>query len=385
MNYFPVCRHSVKWKLKYFLWIFKHFFIKEYSRKNIKIFEKNLKSIFEKDIIAVNSFRSVFSATLRYLKQHGKSKILFPETYFLPLLKTAELEGFTVEFYKETDNIKRFIFSLNKKINEFSPDIILLSHHYGKEFTFSEEMKKLCRENNIVILEDMAHSFGLKKCAGNFSFLSFGTGKDLCGPGGGAVLFDKSEFADFENYIKSDLIINNNELKDFLPSLAEIIFSSFPLFQLAVFPAIFLLCIFNYRKYSEIFNKIDSYVDNKNKKISAFQAKILNNQLINYQNNLDLRIEFGKIYSRRLKNIIPNNTWLCACYKCRNEKHRDELIKFLIKRGIDVRFDYLCHKKITQNHIIYLPSHHQLTLKQVKKICSIINLFESRKKYNISD
>jgi perosamine synthetase len=252
----------------------------------------------------------------------------------------------------DKDNLCMCPQDLLKKITKKTRAVIYvtLNGRSGK----IEEIKKICKNKNIYLIEDSAHSLGSyykKKHHGNFgiaSSMSFSMPKIITMGQGGCVLTDSKQLEKKLNRFKN--FGRDNSGND----------------------------IHNYIGY--------------NFKVTDMQSVLCNAQLANIKKKIKKKRKIFEIYKNNLK--INNNIKFYKFFKSETPwfvdiylNNRDNLASYLKKKGIDTRKVYpainkqkIFKKKIKLKNCeqickkgLWLPSSLNLKKKEIIKICKEIN------------
>ena len=150
--------------------------------------------------VSFNSGRSAFLAILKNLELEEKSEILLQaftcNAVVNPILWTG-LKPVFVDANEKTFNIDTE--DLSRKITSRSRAVIV-QHTFGLPADL-EEISEVCRENNLILVEDCAHSLGAEyhgKKVGTFgkvSFFSFSRDKVISSVYGGLAITNDEELA----------------------------------------------------------------------------------------------------------------------------------------------------------------------------------------------
>lgn len=164
--------------------------------KEIEILEKEFKKHFEiKHAVSFNSGRSAFLAILKSLSLQENTEVLLQaftcNAAVSPIL-WANLKPVYVDCRKETFNIDTE--DLQKKVTQASK-ILVIQHTFGLAAEM-EKILEICQRNNLILIEDCAHSLGASyrgKKVGTFgkaTFFSFSRDKIISSVYGGMVVTD---------------------------------------------------------------------------------------------------------------------------------------------------------------------------------------------------
>jgi perosamine synthetase len=176
------------------------------SRKNtrieaVKILEDRMKEITGiMNCFPVNSGRSGFYLILKALNYSKDSEVIIPGFTCNVLINPIISLGFKpvyVDINEKTLNLD--IEDLKTKIN-VNTKAIVIQHTFGLPENV-EEALRICKENNIDLIEDCAHSLGARaeeRSVGSFgkvAFFSFGRDKIISSVYGGVVATDDDYLA----------------------------------------------------------------------------------------------------------------------------------------------------------------------------------------------
>ncbi len=181
--------------------------------------------------VAFSSWTGGALSALEYFKVKGKT-VLCPSNTFMATPLSAIKAGANVEFVDcNRNDLCLSIEDLKIKIEKYKPVAVWIVHIGGHLAFRTDEIAKLCKEKNIVLLEDCAHAHGAswngKKPgtwgdAGIYSF--YATKTISTGEGGILVTKNKDlfEFAkQYRNYGKFDYKVDglNYRMNEFTAAL----------------------------------------------------------------------------------------------------------------------------------------------------------------------
>lgn len=210
-----------------------------------------------------------------------------------------------------------------------------------------ERIQKICRDNSVILIEDLAHSIGSfyenKKEAGttgNFSALSFSQDKVIDTVSGGALIIRDKKY--FQKNIDLNPLSKKQQLQDrFYPLLT---------FLIRFFYKIELGKIFHFlfKKLNLLSKPMSLPNSNRFMKLPDWQANLVFENFKNLEKNLTHRKKITKIYLNNLndKLKIYNNDKILANstiirFPVIVEK-RSSLLQFLKNQGIylsDIWYD----------------------------------------------
>lgn len=263
--------------------LLKFFFIRNPKQKLLSA----LKNYFSIDnIILTKSGRQGIKIILKSLNLDSNDEVII-SSFICGVVPEAVIRAGAKPVFcdVEPNNFNLDIESVKKAINP-KTKVIILSYTFGIPAK-SDEFLKLCRENNLVLIEDCAQSFGAKyknRFLGtwdDFSVFSFGISKNIGGLGGGFIHCQQKE--DWEE-IKQ--IVSQNKKN----------FSVKKYFEFFLSPL-----IFNKYFYWLISSLIEKYAQLNRESPNQFLSSI---------SNLETKVawlklkKYKKIIKKRQKNAI---------------------------------------------------------------------------------
>ena len=333
---------------------------------NVKEFEKKFSRYVErKHSIAVSNGTAALEIAVKALGLKKGDEVLIPNftiiSNALAVIK-QNLKPVLIDCSLEDWNIK--IEDIQKKITKKTKAIIV-THIYS----FSNNMEKIlkiCKKNNILIIEDAAEVLGIKyknKMCGSFgdiSTFSFYANKQITTGEGGMIS------------------TNNKKLYEKCQSLRNLCFG---------------------KK-----NRFDHSDIGWNYRMTNIQATLGLSQLSRIKEVVKRKMEIGKNYydilkrNKNLQILPPSNNsskniyWVVGILIKNKKIKAKELSLKLLKHGIGTRpFFWPMHEQTIfkkmklfksekypnssylSRYGLYLPSYFQLNKKQINYICSIIN------------
>jgi len=186
-------------KLLFQPWNWKKAFLKNGSPQ-FELEEEFKRYLRVKYVISFNSGRSAFLAILDSLGLEKDDEVLLQaftcNAAANPII-WAGLKPVYVDCDEKTFNI--YIEDLKRKITQKSR-VVIVQHTFGLPANM-DEILKICRENNLILIEDCAHSlggeYGGRKIgtSGKAAFFSFSRDKVISSVYGGMVVTDDEELA----------------------------------------------------------------------------------------------------------------------------------------------------------------------------------------------
>ncbi len=140
------------------------------------------KKIFRKNIYFTNSARIAFSHILKLIKFEEEDTLLLPayigytDREGSGVLDPIEENNINYEFYPILKNMQIDLDSIEKIILQKPIKAILIIHYFGFLYGDIIRLKKICQDNNILLIEDCAHTIYSKfedKYLGDFGDFSF--------------------------------------------------------------------------------------------------------------------------------------------------------------------------------------------------------------------
>jgi len=375
------------------------FTVKLIKGEYIKKFEDEFaKYIRVKHAIAVNSGRLALYLILKSYNFKKGNEIILPayNYYVIPkIIHLLDLKPIFVDVDETTFTINPSL--IESKITSKTKAIIL-THVFGQPCDMNKSLS-IAKRYNLKIIEDCAHALGSeydKKKVGSFgtSIFSFEVTKHINTFGGGMIITNNDAL-----YKKIKSEINNYSYpatiqisKKILKTWISVIITNPIIFSIFVYPFMLILNIFNINIGSEKI-KLDKIKISKYKqKFSNIQALIGLKQLKKLNASNQKRESIEKLYRSILKNNIniqQNIRKTKPRYMLFSVKHRnrDKIIKYLLRRGIDTKKDYMINcsnlfgekergmnaERLFQT-VFHLPFYHQLTKKKTLYISKILKL-----------
>ncbi len=246
-------------------------FSKEYYESYSFMFEKQIKEMF--DSYGVLLFPSATLALLSFLKTldlDKKSEVIIPPFSWVADYSVLLFENIKIRFCQIDENLQINLESIEKLINN-NTKIILIPHMMGRGQQEIGKIHKLCKQENIFLIEDIAQSFGVKindryaGTFGDFSFTSLNHHKILStGDGGFGIINNKEKYKRLcQIHDQGCLIDKNGERmvipKDYNKGLSlrvSNLTGAIALVQLARFPFVKSCILERYYKTIKLLNGI---------------------------------------------------------------------------------------------------------------------------------
>ncbi|MET0082511.1 MAG: DegT/DnrJ/EryC1/StrS family aminotransferase [Sedimenticola sp.] len=248
-----------------------------------------------------------------------------------------------------------------EKLVDDETDAVLITHLHGYSCDM-DRIVKICRKNNLSLIEDAAQAFGAKfkgKQVGTFGdagIFSFGMYKHVNSFFGGMLVTSNDNVY---KSIRSKMEVfpwqeTGYFLKKMLIGLASDIATYPPLFKSLTY------WIFSYAYLHDIEflnRKVKVDLDPKSKtvlpesylrRMTPMQARVIENQLPVVNDNIEKRIEAAEVYHEGLKDIeelvlppmLSDGSHIYTHYPLQ-APDREALIKYMIRNGRDVAVQHL--------------------------------------------
>lgn len=397
-------RHNINFSLKDYLHIVKSIFTKPTSEKFVRKFESEFAEYLGCQYCY--TFSSGSAALYHGIIASGLKKgdkIIFPKYEFHSLIQTMGLWGVKPVFADIDPGTGNITPETASEVLEKHKDAkaILVANIHGRPADLTE-MAALCKDKNLLLIEDCAHSAGSsvngKKTGnfGDFSYFSFGPGKSLAACGGGALATNNPAIAKSISGKLHDLRppCQKEQIKAFISSLVKGLLSTKPIFTLILFPVLYLV---GFLGKEEILDKalaseavaFDKVPDSYNRKFSDSMAALALSQLAKLdllnqkreKNAFELEEGLLGVEKIRLPSPPPENMKRATLNFKVEVNNGADFSKSLFRSGIDTRRDYLSifsdlhpfGQKPANS--VYLPNHAGITSKDIKRIVAVVRRY----------
>lgn len=313
------------------------------------------------------------------------------------LMSGGKIKVFDFEpnsYYYDLENIKKLITPNTK--------FFLACYLYGMPLNI-EEVKKICDENNITLIEDVAQAFGTKvngKYAGTFGKIgcySFNDTKMLrIGEGGAIVTSDKDIYEKVEHFRHVGEVFNSTKQSSVSSNTTyrDLLFNGLSNMgkglNLRPSPITFSTGL-------KRIDRIDDYISERRKKLKIYFDRLSNLEGVHFIKNFDINKveEYGPIASWILldnKYYDRNRVILGAMnmgipvgsFNYNTISKNDYFNNFITNKGDD-----LVNSQYVRDNSIFLPLYETLSLDDVDKIskafayvinnyCKDIEIFDER-------
>jgi len=403
-----------------------------YKGKKVKRFENLLEKHWSKEkCFTLSTCRVAFYYVLKSLNLQKDDEVLLTPIQipdFVNVIISLGLKPVFVEVDKKTESID--ILDLKKKINN-KTKALLATYLTGMVPNISE-IKKICDDNNIFLIEDISQSYGSSysnKKAGSFGNATIGSlslGKIISSIGGGFILMDDKQKIDYiERLLEKDLKLPSKSIliKICIFYLKISIVTSKYIFNFFTYYVFLIFSKISKKKFDELQRPTFKYT-HKDKTIydnptiqrslplemfsqfTDLQAKIAIKTFNNNVNfGLKKRQHLAKILYEKLssktKKFVPilvgkydeNAYWHFPIAV--ESSIKNEFQTYLMKKGYDVvgyglrlcshelAFENyksnLINAKYVHDNTLFLPLFENLKENEIKKIADDINYFFDNK------
>lgn len=339
---------------------------------------KSLKKITKKNYLYFTADgRTALYVALKQLDLKPKDEVIIP-AYGCDIVETVVksiCKPIFVDVYPDTYNID--CAKIEETITKNTKAIIPV-HLFGNPCDM-QKLVEISQKHDLKIVENCAQSLMSKyrnRYAGSFgnsSIFSFRFSKDISCFLGGALATEEE--------LDLELGFSKNSIKNSIAS------SLLPISKMfGLFPSMAYKKIFSEKLSGKRFPQFEPKMET----LSEFQLTMLSRQFHKLENVIEQRRKNAMLYNKLLseaKSIAlpketPKGNHTYFRYSILTEK-RESLKKHLLAKGIhaDTMYDYsMGDAKLTNasnigKAILNLPVHHNVTKKQIKKICSDVYEF----------
>lgn len=371
-----------------------------YSGKNKdrKELEKYLGEKYDGQVFLVYKGREAITLALKLSKLPKGSFVAINGFTCFAVYEAVKNAGLEVEYLDiSVDDLNFSPEELNKKIaSNRKIKAVIIQNTLGYPCKLPE-ISKICIKNNLILIEDLAHSVGTIYKGGNeagklgdFTILSFSQDKVIDAITGGALIVKNSKF---ENGPENIGAISNMGFPSIYPLLTFKIRKTYRFYIGKV-----LHCFF--KKMNILSDPMRSLKKDEEHKLSDYFAGLALYQLKKLKLQLEHRKKISNIYKDNLPNDIQIKNTALNIMRSTNlrypilVKKREDLIQLLKQKGIyvsDIWYDSpIAPKKYLKltdyknqcpnsekiaTEILNLPTHINLSENKALRICRIIKLW----------
>lgn len=371
------------------------YFNKGYVNETKKLERKLSQSLGIPNPIVVSSGRVGLSLILKYSDLKPNTEIIMPSYTFGPLVAVIKNAGFIpVSVDIDPDNFQMSVVEVKKAINS-KTSAIIATHLFGEPCEI-EDIMKIAKSKNILIIEDCAQALGATKdnkrlgTFGEVSISSFNIAKPLQGITGGLVFGKNKKII---SKIKRDLLIseynNKGMVKDIVRGLLGL-FLSQTIFWF------FLMYLFSYEDIQKAF--VTFYRKFETKKttyglLHPMFSKIILMNITGFEKRLSkrrsIRDEYIKILGQDIKfqKIIQGELGTVDMLVAYINTDVYKLRRYLATKGIDIAIldeiaDISSFKFKKANnlfkHSVALPIYESMTQPEVSYVSKYIKRYLSQ-------
>lgn len=193
--------------------------------------ENYLKNYFAtKYAITFDSGRTALQKALEALDLQAGDEVLVQSYTCLVVSNAINWSGAKPIYVDVADDFNMDYLDLQKKISNKSK-VLIIQHTFGKAANL-KKLLQIAKENNLIVIEDCAHSFGSKyeeRLTGTFgdiAMFSFGSDKVISSSRGGALITNNDKIA--QKIISLSEKLKDAKTKNILQNLAN-----FPIFYIS--------------------------------------------------------------------------------------------------------------------------------------------------------
>ncbi|MBT3261233.1 hypothetical protein HOC37_01765 [bacterium] len=299
---------------------------------------KRLNKLTNKNFIYASKGRYAFYHALKALAL--KDKILVPVYICRSVLESLEILKITPIFYDlDKEDLNASIDSIRFLAEKYSVKALLVASMYGNPANLVE-IERYCKQNNILLIDDAAQSFGAKldeRMLGTFGdagFFSFSPGKPTAGHMGAFFWTNNPQY----RFKKT-----THNFLHFLTYL-DFYFNRFKIYQ--------------YRKY-KIFNFFsllkriyEKYIDITFDKMENFEEEILGGVL---EAAIGSKFDFRQKYVQEFKDRFRGNSYFRVIRSIRGEARPHKFV--IMAKGENLAKDLMVYLK---DNKIYCSNGYQL-------------------------
>lgn len=334
-----------------------------------KLCEGLLQKIYKKPVLLTTSCTHALEMTAILANIKLGDEVIVPSYTFVSTALPFESRGSKIKFVDVDPLTGNLDLNHLKKIISKKTKVVITVHYAGNS-TDMDELVKICKKNNSILIEDAAQALGAKykgKLLGTFGDLatiSFHETKNITSGEGGALIVNNKKFLDRAKIIRE----KGTNRAQFMEGLVD--------------------------KYSWV-DTGSSYI------LSDLNATYLYPQLKIFKKINKKRIDIVKTYKENIKLSAPTyflktprynafNGHLCAIV-CSSNEQRQKFIKYMKNNGVITPFHYVSlHtspymiKRSSDNLpgtdklsacLVRLPLFYKLSKIEVNKIINQVNKF----------
>lgn len=370
------------------------------DQKKYSIELKNLiKRKYKRETILFYKGREAIKAALKQSNFPKGSFIAINGFTCWAVYEAIVTAGYNVEYLDLEDRNLNFTAEVFQKSINKNPKIkaVIIQNTLGYPCEISK-IAKICRENGVVLIEDLAHSVGTmyegKKEAGSvgdLTILSFSQDKIIDGVSGGALVIRNKKYADKISQEFQKLRVKS-QIKDRLyPLFTYLIRSTYSITIGKILHSIF-------RKLNLLSKPIENASTDQQHFLPSWYCSLAKSSLEKLESDIKHRRNIANIYAKNIKEKILSEKVVSRISNSTNlrfpifVKNRESLTNLLKENCIyvsDIWYDApIAPKKflrltnyknqcpnaeIISEQIVNLPTHKNVSIQQAEIICQKIN------------
>lgn len=367
------------------------FVLKTLFAKNKQSFHSDLKKFLEKKYggtaILVYKGRQAIELALEILNLPKESAVAINGFTCFAVYKAVNNEGSRVEIL-DLPNSLDLNFSSDTIIKRLKENpkikVAIVQNTFGYPCEI-EKIAKVCHENNIILIEDLAHSVGTtyangKKAGtiGDFVVLSFSQDKIIDAVSGGALIIRNKKYQNYKIKQLSRLSFQQQLIDKLYPLATFIIRKTYKIgFGRSVH--------FMLKKVNLLSKPMDDSFYAKYNLPNWYSYLVLEN-FKNLNKNLAHRKEIASVYNSTLDKKVTSENINSNIQYSANLRYpifvdnRKSLIEYLEQKEVyvsDIWYDSVSEKcnncKIAADKILNLPTHKNVSAEDAKLLSKKIN------------
>jgi len=378
--------------------------------KEKELFEKELlKEIWNRNskIISFYNWRSAIFHALKMIWVTNEDEVIV-NAYNCVTVSNAVLQAWWKIVYSdiETDTLS-FDFDILKKNITKKTKVIIIQHTFWKQSRDYEKIINFAKQNNIVIIEDYAHSLGNNsKILGDFAIFSTWRDKVISSITGWFLLINNEKYFDKIEKIKQQLkmpsvsLILKNLNYNIIWYLAYELYDFLKLWRIIIFLSRKLKLITEILTLNEKACNFDNFYFDFPNALAYLALK----ELKKLDKYTKIRLENAKFYITNIKNNkieilfkdLKNYNWFRFPILLKSEEEKNKLVKEAKKQNIVLwtSWSWINIAPIWTNlekakyqiwscliaediskRILTLPNHKLITKKDLKRVVNLLNNF----------
>lgn len=288
----------------------------------------------------------------------------------------------------DSDSLNFNLADLKKYLNNNSKvKAVIFQNTLGNNSEL-KSISRLCRQKDIILIEDLAHAYH-DQYYGDFLMLSFSQDKIIDAVSGGALIIRNKKFLSETNNVDSEVNYSVQAKDHLYPLLTCVVRGLYPL---GLGKAVHYIL----KKLNLLSVPIEKDQEIRLRGLPRWNAAMADYYLSHLKEDIKDRKTKVNLYDKHLSEKVKiKGNWLIR-YPIIVKKDRLGLIKQLAKQGVhvsDIWYDFpIAPKKTSGNirnialgkksllissQILNLPTHRNVSVKDIRKICNIINQWQA--------